>query len=236
MTRNFSWLLPLLLIPAGIWLEYSGMDVRLARLFFDASTGKWPYKSHWLASDILHTGGKNFVVGIAVLVFLVFVLSFFMERLKPWRKGAAYLLAASLAGPAVVAVCKHTTHIYSPWYLDIFGGTRPYIRLFDAVPEGAKIGNAFPAGHSSGGFAFFSLYFLALAYKPSFRYAGLGVGLCLGLVFGAAQQVRGAHFMSHDLFTLTLCWYVSLSMSLLFFNNPRQIPSLFQNREKKKAG
>lgn len=232
MLKKSHFLFPLLLIPVGIWLEYSGLDVRLARLFFDAATGKWPYKSHWLASDILHTGGKNFVVGIAVLIFLVFVLSFFMERLKPWRKGAAYLLAASLAGPAIVAVCKHMTHIYSPWYLDIFGGARPYIRLFDAAPEGAKIGNAFPAGHSSGGFAFFSLYFLALAYKPSLRYVGLAVGLCLGMAFGAAQQVRGAHFLSHDLFSLVICWYAALFMYFIFshwFSGSTSRPAVHHN-------
>jgi membrane-associated PAP2 superfamily phosphatase len=215
--NKVHFIFPLLLLPAGILLEYSGLDLLLIQPFFDASTGKWPYKSHWLTSDILHTGGKNFVVAIAVGIFLVFVLSFFVGRLKRFRKGAAYLLAASLAGPALVSICKHMTHIYTPWDLVLFGGKHPYIRLFDVVPAGAKAGNAFPAGHSSGGFAFFSLYFLALAHKPSFRYAGLCFALVLGFSFGIAQQIRGAHFLSHDLFSLVICWYAALMAYLVFF-------------------
>ncbi|RJP88133.1 MAG: phosphatase PAP2 family protein [Desulfobacteraceae bacterium] len=216
--KKIHFIAPILIVATGIASEYSGLDLLLIQPFFDASTGKWPYKSHWVASDVLHTGGKNFVVAIAAGIFLLFVLSFFVDRLKPFRKGAAYLLAASLAGPAIVSICKHTTHIYTPWDLAIFGGKHPYIRLFDAVPAGAKIGKAFPAGHSSGGFAFFSLYFLALAYKPSLRYVGLCFALSLGFIFGIAQQVRGAHFLSHDLFSLVVCWYCALITYLIFFN------------------
>lgn len=218
MLYKVHFIFPLLLLSAGIASEYSGLDLFLIRPFFDASTGQWPYKSHWLTSDILHTSGKNFVVAIAVGIFVVFVLSFFVEYFKPFRKGAAYLLAASLAGPALVSICKHMTHIYTPWDLIIFGGKQPYIRIFDAVPAGAKVGTAFPAGHSSGGFAFFSLYFLSMAYKPSFRYVGLFFALALGFTFGIAQQIRGAHFLSHDLFSLVVCWYSALITHLIFFN------------------
>jgi membrane-associated PAP2 superfamily phosphatase len=217
MLYKVHFIFPLLLLSAGIASEYSGLDLFLIRPFFDASTGQWPYKSHWLASDILHTGGQNAVVALAVGISVVFVLSFFVDYLKPFRKGAAYLLAASLAGPALVSICKHMTHIYTPWDLAIFGGKHPYIRIFDAVPAGVKIGKAFPSGHSSGGFAFFSLYFLALAYKPSLRYAGLCFALALGFTFGIAQQVRGAHFFSHDLFSLVICWYAALALYLIFF-------------------
>ena len=218
MPNKVHFIFPLLLLSAGIASEYSGLDLFLIRPFFDASSGQWPYKSHWLASGILHTGGKNFVVALAVGIFVVFVLSFFVEFFKPFRKGAAYLLVASLAGPALVSICKHVTHIYTPWDLAIFGGKHPYVRIFDAVPAGAKIGKAFPAGHSSGGFAFFSLYFLALAHKPSLRYAGLCFALTLGFAFGITQQIRGAHFLSHDLFSLVVCWYSALITHLIFFN------------------
>lgn len=34
-------------------------------------------------------------------------------------------------------------------------------------------------------------------------------------VFGAAQQLRGAHFLSHDLWTLATCWTVSLLLFLV---------------------
>ena len=32
------------------------------------------------------------------------------------------------------------------------------------------------------------------------------------MMFGIAQQLRGAHFLSHDLWALMLCWLVALAM------------------------
>ena len=217
MLNKAHFLLPLAPLLCGISLEYSGLDMVLIRPFYDGSLHQWTYRRHWLASGILHTGGRNLVVAAAAAIFVFFILSFLIKKFQPCRKGTAYLLAASLSGPAVVSLCKHTTHIYSPWDLKLFDGIQPYIRLFDAVPKGAEIGQAFPAGHSSGGFAFFSLYFLALAYHPSVRYAALFLALLLGFSFGIAQQARGAHFLSHDFFSLTICWYCALFTYVGFF-------------------
>ena len=47
------------------------------------------------------------------------------------------------------------------------------------------------------------------------RAGGLAVGLLAGGVFGFSQQLRGAHFLSHDLWTLATCWAVSLGLYLL---------------------
>ena len=211
------FLYPLPVLMAGILSEYTNLDLFLERRFYDASRNLWPYKSYWLTSDLLHTEGKDFVVAIAGMILVVFILSFFIKGLFRYRKSSAYLLIASLSGPFLVALGKHYTHIYTPWDLSIFGGTQPYIRIFDMVPVGAKVGHAFPAGHSSGGFAFFSLYFLALEYKPALRYYGLCFALLIGFTFGITQQVRGAHFLSHDFFSLVVCWYSAFMTYLIFY-------------------
>ena len=38
--------------------------------------------------------------------------------------------------------------------------------------------------------------------------------LLLGLVFGIGQQLRGAHFVSHDVWTLGLCWFIATTLAL----------------------
>jgi membrane-associated PAP2 superfamily phosphatase len=40
----------------------------------------------------------------------------------------------------------------------------------------------------------------------------LGFGLAAGLIFGLAQQLRGAHFLSHDLWALAISWLVALAL------------------------
>ncbi len=40
----------------------------------------------------------------------------------------------------------------------------------------------------------------------------LGIGLLAGTVFGVAQQLRGAHFLSHDVASLIVCWAVACTV------------------------
>jgi membrane-associated PAP2 superfamily phosphatase len=42
----------------------------------------------------------------------------------------------------------------------------------------------------------------------------------LGLLFGFSQQLRGAHFLSHDLWTLAICWGTALGLFLWFRRHP----------------
>ena len=41
-------------------------------------------------------------------------------------------------------------------------------------------------------------------------------GMVIGFTFALGQQARGAHFISHDLWTLSLCWFGALGLFLLF--------------------
>jgi membrane-associated PAP2 superfamily phosphatase len=42
------------------------------------------------------------------------------------------------------------------------------------------------------------------------------VAVCIGFILGISQQMRGAHFMSHTLWTAWLCWTVGWLSHLLF--------------------
>ena len=61
-----------------------------------------------------------------------------------------------------------------------------------------------------------ALYFFFLRVAPRWRYAGLGIGLLAGTVFGLAQQLRGAHFLSHDVASLAVCWSVACAVEACF--------------------
>lgn len=208
---------PMVLLLMAIWLEYSGFDLWWVSHFYDYQNHSWPFRDHWLFDTLIHGGGRYFDMGAAVVWVILFLLTFFLKSLKKHRKILAYFLTAAVAGPLIVGAGKHLTHIYTPWDLNLFSGTLPYIRLFDPVPNGMPVGGAFPAGHASGGYAFFSLYFVMLYLRSPHRVYGLLFGLGMGLIFGIGQQVRGAHFPSHDLFSLVICWYAALIFYYLFF-------------------
>jgi len=96
-----------------------------------------------------------------------------------------------------------------------YGGDTAYLRTFEHSFGLSEAGHCFPSGHASGGFALLALYFAAYLYarRPALF---LLPGLLVGTVFALGQQARGAHFLSHDLWSLSFCWFGALGLFLLF--------------------
>lgn len=212
------WAVPAAATLLAVLSEYSGLDVWLVRPFYDIDTALWPLRSHWLTETVLHKGGRNLVVAIGGLLLSLFLASWAWPGLKRWRRDLAYILVAALSAIALVAGLKSVTHIYSPWDLQMFGGKMVYVRIFDSVAAQASRGHAFPAGHASGGYAFFGVFFAMRQHRiPHYRLSLL-LPFLLGGLFGAAQQVRGAHFLSHDLLTLAVCWLSAAVWQRVFYD------------------
>ncbi|MDF1799590.1 MAG: phosphatase PAP2 family protein [Planctomycetota bacterium] len=207
---------PLLLVPSAVLFEYGGLDLAIAARFFDESARVWTYREHWLAAGVLHDGAQGLLLVLGGLLVLATVAALFVPRLRHLRVPLGYVLLAGLIGPLVVGAIKGSTHVYIPWDLELFGGTRPYVRLFDPAPAGLPVGRAFPAAHAAGGYTWLCLFFLASRYRPSARPAALLLPLLAGLLLGGAQQVRGAHLVSHDLITIAICWFSALAVDRSF--------------------
>ena len=205
-TLSAQLILALAAMLLAVYAEYSGLDLWLAHQFYDPVHQQWPLRSLFITKTLLHDDAQSVVKVLSLLMAVLMAGSFIIGRLRPYRKPLSYLFVASVTGPLIVSLLKNVTHIQIPWQLAEFGGNMPYIRLFDPVQNGLPIGHAFPGGHSSGGFAFFSLYFLCYHYAPRYRLYGFMLPLITGLVFAMDQEVRGAHFISHDLMSLAICW------------------------------
>jgi membrane-associated PAP2 superfamily phosphatase len=203
-------------MAAGTICQYTGMDEWLIRPFFDATDKSWPYESNWWVAGLIHKGGRDLIRLIMISLLIGLIASWFYRPLSRFRQDLAYLLFGALSGILIVALIKNMTHIYIPSDLVQFGGTMPHIRLFDPVPPGLPVGHAFPAGHASGAFALISFYFLFTVRGSRWRYPALAACLALGFTFGLAQQIRGKHFFSHDLFALAICWSTALIVLWLF--------------------
>ncbi len=212
-------MLPLIaLMVILLWLELTQLDLWIASHFYDAASKQWPYREHWLAQTVLHKGGRYVVYAVGLGLLVACLASFrATSAYYAIRLQLAFLVIASLLGPLIVTYLKSHTHIYCPWDLVLFGGSKPHIKLFDSVAGGLSIGHCFPSGHSSLGFTFVSLYFFCWQVKPGCKYRALTFGLGLGLVFAAAQEIRGAHFVSHDVVSLAVCWFAPLLLFVVFF-------------------
>ncbi|MCF7749121.1 phosphatase PAP2 family protein [Bacillus subtilis subsp. subtilis] len=209
--------MPLLatLAASGVLMGLQG-DQWLADQFYRLEGHQWALQNAWVTSHLVHKGGKWASTLGALVVIVLCTHAWRTERAKAWRWPLLYLVLAVALGTGVVSLLKSVTNMDCPWDLARYGGLREYVGLFASRPHDMPRGICFPAGHSSAGFAWVSLYFFALLVRPAWRWRGLAVGLVAGGVFGLAQQLRGAHFASHDLWTVATCWLVSLALYLAF--------------------
>lgn len=201
--------IPLLLIA---WQLACRIDLPWAGWLFHWEGDAWSLKRSVLLETVLHRGGRT-ASQLAWLGLLAATLVHWAKPASaPWTRPAARLLLALLASTACVALLKAVTQVDCPWDLSGFGGQRAYVPLL--APRPASLGPAacFPAAHAASGYAWVASYFFFLHVAPRWRHAGLAVGLLAGGVFGLAQQLRGAHFLSHDVASLAVCWTIACAV------------------------
>ena len=188
-------------------------DFWLADRLYAMEGHAWTLQSGYFTQDLLHAAGRQASKDAWFVLLLMLVVSLFAPAARKWHRPLVYLLLATLLSTAAVGVLKRWTNMDCPWDLLRYGGNHSYYGLFTHRPSLLGQARCFPAGHASAGYAWIALYFFFAATHPRWRWWGLGFGLGVGLVFGIAQQLRGAHFLSHDLWALMICWLLALTLS-----------------------
>jgi len=196
-------------------IEHSGFDLWLADRWYALEDGSWAWRNHWITAEVIHHDGKMLLYVFGSLLIGAFVALHWSDRFKPLRWPVGYAVTCMIVLPALIASLKRLSAVPCPWDLSRYGGAAPYLHTFDYSLGPSAAGHCFPAGHASGGFALIALYFAMLPYvrRPAMM---LIPGLVVGTVFALGQQARGAHFVSHDLWTLSLCWFGALALFVLF--------------------
>ncbi|MCP5470792.1 MAG: phosphatase PAP2 family protein [Sinobacteraceae bacterium] len=131
-------------------------------------------------------------------------------QLRQWRRPAAFAFLALVLSTGIVGGLKAVTNVDCPWDLAGFGGNRPYIGLFADRPDVLPHAQCFPGAHAASGFALLFGYFLFRNSSRRRARWALAAGLLTGFTFSLGQQARGAHFLSHDLTSAAIVWYVQL--------------------------
>lgn len=200
-----------------LWLgEYTNADLLLANWFYDAQSRTFPWRHNWLTSTFLHYWVKKAIVGVGYLLMAVALVDT-VKHLPGISAGMRIRLRvvawSALLIPLVISTIKRYSVLACPWDLQMYGGDALYLRLLDAVPPGVQPGHCFPAGHASAGLwlAAFAVFWVPTKPLKALRVflAGLGVGLFLGLV----QQARGAHFLTHTLWSV----WIAIAILLIIF-------------------
>jgi membrane-associated PAP2 superfamily phosphatase len=197
-------------------IKYFALDFYFADLIYQ-STNSWQYQNHWFTTSVIHKLGKY----LLILIYLIMLFMFFKREKThetPFQRYSLIILLCSiLIGTLVVSVLKKTLNVDCPWDLIQYGGTKPYFSLFHYNASYLPSSHCFPSGHASSAFTWISLYFYASMHYPKQRLKILTALLITGFSFGLSQQLRGAHFISHDIFSLLSCVGVNILIYKLAF-------------------
>jgi membrane-associated PAP2 superfamily phosphatase len=171
---------------------------------------------------VLHNGGRWLARTAAGTALALWVASFLSVRMRPWRRSSGFVFLAMAASVLIVGGLKLVTDVDCPWDLLEFGGDRPYVGLFALRPHELARAQCFPGAHSSSGFALVCFYFVFRDRSRGVAMAALIVALLVWTLFAFGQEARGAHFLSHDLASLALVWFVQLGIYVKLLRQPQQ--------------
>lgn len=193
------------LMAIVLW-DAIGLDLPLARWF--GSPSGFALREHWFMTQVMHEGARWLSWGVIgwLLVGLAWPTGFL--RGLP-RRDLALWVAATLAGVIAMSLIKHASRTSCPWDLAEFGGVAQYVSHWTFGVRDGGSGRCFPAGHAAAGFAHVAGWFALRHHHRRAAQLWLAAALVAGLVLGIAQQVRGAHYLSHTLWTAWICGLVS---------------------------
>ena len=221
---NFRfWIgLPLAVMVLLLIIDAPHLDFALAHLFYDPQDGFIGRHSYFL-ENVLHDRAKQAVILLGVLAVLGFLASLLPTRLRRLRRPLGYLVLALGLCTAIVSPLKAATAVQCPWSLSEFGGVEPYSQLVGHHPFVVKAGRCWPGGHASAGFSLLALFFALRDRRPRLARAALIGALMLGSVFSLGRMMQGAHFLSHNVWTLLFDWMISVVCYRLVLYRPEPV-------------
>ncbi len=203
--------LPLLAVL--LW-DFSGLDRTVIAWY--GSTQGFYWKDHYWLTEVLHVGVRR----LCVLLALYCIVAIWLP-LGPWRvttQRQRVWLACNVWLCAIgIAALKSASLTSCPWDMAEFGAKGYYVWHFasqlgldtnlgfSASADGGP-GRCFPSGHASSFFSFLPAFWLMYMHNArrarQWVVAWCIIGLCLSWI----QVMRGAHYPSHLLWTMWLCW------------------------------
>ena len=197
----FNALCVVFFVASLLW-DGTGLDPAVSQLF--GSAQGFALRNHWFLTRVMHDGARGF----AWLLLGVMICMALFARQDGLRKSARWAVAGTLMAVLLVQWLKWISATSCPWDLHLFGGHAGLVSHWNFRITDGGPGRCFPAGHASTGFALLPAW-VALHKHMRHPLLVLGMVVFVGLVLGMVQVLRGAHFVSHVMWSGSACVLVA---------------------------
>lgn len=205
----------------NIFIPVAGKVDQLFSAPWVSPQGDYTYMNNPYLISIGHYGLKYVVICIAVL-HLITLFYLKLSKKNPILQKICMMVLFSMAcSVSYIAVLKSFSAHACPWSMvSTHLGT---IHWSQNVNTSAK---CFPGGHASGGFSLIILFFAYRYDYPKIAQTGLILALTLGFMMSWVQMIRGAHFLSHNLWSLWWSWLIAFVIYKVFVTLSSDLKSL----------
>ena len=218
MLRISAILIFSLAILIYVFPIYGKIDLALIQPWID-QFGHFTERNNWYLVHLNHKVFKQLLIAVYLSFLVLWLASFKLEKLRPQRWLYGYMFVVSILSTALIGILKSQSAHACPWDMTEQTATG-FIWNFTATH-----GHCFPGGHASTGFALITGFFVFRLVQPKRAWFYLIAGLLLGFMMGWGQMMRGAHFLSHNLWTgwIILCFNTALyAYFYKFFKQQKQ--------------
>lgn len=202
--------LPILAMMAMLASNVTTIDFYFARMSYIPGFGFYGRHSYWLET-VLHERVKQVVILFALVLIAGLVASLVNPKFRLWQRPLGYAVLTIGLCTSIVTPLKALTEVQCPWSLQAFGGSEPYVPLLGDRVDSPKPGRCWPGGHASTGFGLLALYFALRDRHPRAGRVVLALALGLGTLLSVGRMLQGAHFLSHNVWTLLIDWLIAVS-------------------------
>ncbi|MBF0657713.1 PAP2 family lipid A phosphatase [Psychrobacter sp. NG25] len=246
-STDWVWLkLLCLTIITALTFEHSQFDIRISELFY--SHGQWLIqKDAQPYAFIFYDGPKASLILLALYLITVLILKYRQypnsisktnsSKLRKFiiplsMREISYLLTILIVVPTSIALLKGVTHVSCPNHLTLFGGSLPYLNIWQNIVADTPA-KCFPAAHASAGFSLYGLVFLPTLKK--YRYRIFESVTVLGWTMGLYKMLFGDHFFSHTLVSMLLSLTIACALATFVFKDSITKKAKSVNSNKRQA-
>lgn len=213
--KSAWWMLALSAFAILLVGEFTPIDLMIEDYYYDSTLKIFPWKNAWFAKVLMHVYVKNLILGCGFFLYSILLFDIFkpLNILNSWlRFRLRFVAVASVVIPLTLSLLKKNSVLHCPWDVDRYNGNAPFLKLLDYVPKGFDAGACFPAGHASTGLWLASLCVFWLPTNTTKAIQVFALGLSVGFILGWVQQMRGAHFLFHTLWSMWIASFIILLM------------------------
>ncbi len=209
-----------LILLSLCWVNYSDINLQIQKYLFDSQSQTWIVDKDEAIKKFFFYKLPKILFGALIFGCLFAAIVGFKNRKQHFfhknrHRFFLIFLGISLI-PIIAGNIKKFTNVYCPNQLEIYGGDKPHVRIFDHYPEEfkqLKKGKCFPAGHAVTGFALMILFF---ALSGFYAFLSLAGAISLGWVIGFYQMAKGAHFFGDTLVSMLVCFFLAALIARIY--------------------